>query len=300
MKAEVRDRLRLGRAGPVTRRLARAITRVAPVRRIDWLAYAIIGHPRGRDVTVDARRHGAMFRLHLGDDVDRLLYLDTYERLALRDVLGVIRRGDVVIDIGANVGLYSLGAAARGADVHSFEPVPATAARLSESLALNPDVAGSVTLHPEGLSDEPGALTLYAESFSEYSGHASAHLAEEAQGESIEVPITTLDAATADLTGPVRLVKVDVEGHEPAVLDGGAGFFERVRPDYLFVEIEEDHLVRAGSSGQELYERVLDLGYEPQGGYTLHHGLWPYTEPSHEVPPYAAGRGQSILFRTRG
>jgi FkbM family methyltransferase len=299
MKAELRDRLRLGRAGPVSRRLARAITKTAPVRRVDWIAYALIGHPRGRDVTVTARRYGATFKLHLGDDVDRLLYLDTYERLALRDVLGVVRPGDLVIDIGANVGLYSLAAAAAGARVHAFEPVPATAARLRTSLALNPELTDRVTVHGEGLSDEPGTLTLFTESLDGYSGHASAHLPTEAQVESIEVPMNTLDAATADLEGPVRLVKVDVEGHEPAVLDGGREFFERMRPEYLFVEIEEDHLVRAGSSGAAFYQRILDLGYEAQGGYTLHHGLWPHTTPSHDEPPFPAGRGQSLLFRAR-
>jgi FkbM family methyltransferase len=283
----------------VSRRLARAITRTAPVRRVDWVAYALIGHPRGRDVAVTAKRYGARFELHLGDDVDRLLYLDTYERLALKDVLALVRPDDVVIDIGANVGLYSLAAAAKGAQVHAFEPVPATAARLEASLALNPEFSDRVTVHAEGLSDEPGSLTLFTESLEGYSGHASAHLATEAQVESIEVPMDTLDTAMADLSGPVRLVKVDVEGHEPAVLDGGVAFFERVRPEFLFVEIEEDHLARAGSSGAAFYQRILDLGYEAQGGYTLHHGLWPYTKPSHDPPPFPAGKGQSVLFRAR-
>lgn len=277
--------------------MARAITRVAPVRRVDWLAYAIIGQPRERDVSVRARRHGANFELQLADDVDRMLFLDTYERLALRDVLDILGPGDTVVDIGANVGLYSLAAAARGAIVHAIEPVPAAVERLRRSLELNPQLAERVHVHAQGVSDRSGTLTLFTQSLRSYSGHASAHLSDEDQVESVEVPISTLDATLPDMEAPVRLVKIDVEGHEPAVLDGGREFFARTRPDYIFLEIEEDHLARAASSGIELDERVLAMGYQPQGGFTLHHGLWPLNSPDEGVPPFPAGRGQSVLFR---
>jgi FkbM family methyltransferase len=277
--------------------MARAVTRVAPVRRVDWLAYAIIGQPRGRDVAVRAQRHGANFELQLADDVDRMLFLDTYERLALRDVLGVLGPGDTGVDIGANIGLYSLAAAARGAVVHAFEPVPATVRRLRRSLELNPPLAERVHVHARGLSDRSGTLTLFTQSLRSYSGHASAHLSDGDQVDSIDVPIGTLDAALPGVQAPVRLVKIDVEGHESAVLDGGREFLARTRPDYLFVEIEEEHLARAASSGIELYDKILALGYRPQGGYTLHHGLWPLNSPDKGVPPFPAGRGQSVLFR---
>lgn len=297
MRAELRERLRLGRAGPVSRRLARAITRTAPVRRVDWVAYAIIGHPRQRDVVVAATRYGARFELHLADDLDRLLYLDTYERLALRDVLSVVGPGDTVVDIGANIGLYSMAAAARGASVHAFEPVPATVARLRRSLSLNPDLTSRVTVHAEGLSSDPGTLTLHTQSLQDYSGHASAHRSAEDQGDAIDVPISTLDEELQEIARPVRLVKIDVEGHESAVLEGGRNFFARTRPDFLFIEIEEDHLARAGSSGLELYDSIVAMGYVPQGGYTLHHGLWPHTTPATGVPPFSTGAGHSVLFR---
>jgi len=272
------------------------VTRVAPVRRIDWLAYAIIGRPRRGGVTVSADRYGAWFRLHLASVDDRLVYLDTYERLAIRDVSALLRRGDLVVDVGANIGLYSLVAAARGARAVAFEPVPATADRLEDNIKMNPSFADRVTLHRMGVSSAPGSLTLYTKSFQDYSGHASAHLAERDRAESVQVPTTSLDLATTGLEAPVRLLKIDVEGHEPAVLEGGKEFFERLHPEYLFVEFEEDHLLRAGSSGSELLDRILGLGYTALGAYTLHHGLWPLTSPSQALPPFPPGHGAAVLF----
>ncbi len=299
MRAALRERLRVGRCGPVSRRLARLVTRVAPVRRVDWIAYAIIGRPRRVGVTVSAERYGAQFCLDLASVADRLLYLDTYQRLAVRDVSALLRPDDLVVDVGANIGLYSLVAAARGSRAVAFEPVPATADRFEENLKMNPGFAHRVTLHRVGVSSAPGSLTLHTRSFQEYSGHASAHLPEMDGAESVQVRTTSLDLATTDLEAPVRLLKIDVEGHEAAVLKGGMEFFERLRPEYLFVELEEDHLRTAGSSGREVFDRIIELGYRALGGYTLHHGLWPLTSPSQALPPFPPGYGEAVLFEGR-
>ncbi|HYI37012.1 MAG TPA: FkbM family methyltransferase [Thermoleophilaceae bacterium] len=297
MRAELREKLRLGRAGPVSRRVARAITRTAPVRRVDWVAYAVIGRPRGHAEPVVARRYGARFALSLADDIDRLLYLDTYERLALKHTLAVVERGDVVVDVGANIGLYSLASAARGATVRSFEPVPPTADRFERNLALNPDFTGRVRLTRAAVSDAPGELTLHAESFESYSGHASAYTIAPEGADSVTVPTVTLDDELADVEGPVKLMKIDVEGHEPAVLRGAGASFERLRPEYLLVEAEDDHLRAGGSSADELLRQVQELGYRELGGYTLHSGLWPHTSPEVVDLPLPRGIAQSVLFR---
>jgi FkbM family methyltransferase len=266
------------------------------VRRVDWVAYAVIGRPRGRRPPVVAKRYGARFALSLSDDVDRMLYLDTYERLALRDTLAVVGPGDVVVDVGANIGLYSLASAARGATVWAFEPVPPTADRFEANLALN-DFGPRVHLTRAAVSDSEGSLTLYAESFESYSDHASAHTIDVENADSVTVPTVTLDSALGDVEGPVKLMKIDVEGHEPAVLAGARATFERLAPEYLLVEAEDDHLRSAGSSAGELLATIKQLGYRELGGYTLHHGLWPLSKPEPVRLPLPQGIAQSVLFQ---
>jgi FkbM family methyltransferase len=297
LRAELRERLRLGRSGPLSRSVARAITRVAPVRRVDWIAYAVIGRPRGVRQRAVARRYGARFDLDLADDVDRLVFLDTYERLALRDCLALISPGDVVVDVGANIGLYSLAAAARGASVHAFEPVPSTADRFERNLELNPGF--DVTLRRCAVSGVSGSLALFSESFDRYSGHASAHAPDAEGSYSVTVPAVTLDAALADLDDPIRLVKVDVEGHEAAVLRGAGQVFDRLEPRYLLLEVEDQHLRAGGSSASAVLGHATELGYRALGGYTLHHGLWPMTKPETVDIPPSFGIARSVLFERR-
>jgi FkbM family methyltransferase len=228
--------------------------------------------------------------------VDRLFFLGTYERLALSDVLGLVRPGDLVVDIGANVGIYSLASAARGARVVAFEPVPSTASRFERSLALN-DFKEGVSLKRVAVSDRSGELTLVAESMAEYSGHASAHRSPGEGTEAVTVPTARLDDALSGEEQQIRVIKADVEGHEQAVFDGAADVFERLSPEYLLVELAGDLLREAGSSANQLFREICHLGYEALGGYDLTHGLWPQTEPASIHPPLPDTFGQTILFK---
>lgn len=130
--------------------------------------------------------------------------------------------GDLVIDCGANLGAVTLFAAARGAEVHAFEPNPDAFAILSRRTS---GMAG-VHLHPQAVLDAPGLLPLYlhlnyARNPERFSSGSSL-LAEKRnvdEGQAVEVPVIDLAAFIAGLGRPVTLLKLDIEGAEYKVLN---------------------------------------------------------------------------------
>jgi FkbM family methyltransferase len=132
----------------------------------------------------------------------------------------VLRPGDTFVDVGANFGLVSLiGARAVGptGHVHAFEPQPAVAAMLRRSAALN--CLTNLTLHEVALSDSDGVLELQVPSG--HTGGASLFRKATGPGNSIQVQVRR-GAPYFEEHGidTIRLVKLDVEGHEAAVLEG--------------------------------------------------------------------------------
>lgn len=143
----------------------------------------------------------------------------------------------LLIDIGANDGVYTAFLAATVAEVHVFEPVPQLAWRLGK---LFPDA----TIHEMALSDSPGAATLRIPIIDGRAvfTRSSVEILDQAKLElEIDVSLSTLDL----LAPPGRLiVKIDVEGHEMQVVHGGAQCLVD-RADAVLVESEERHAAGA-------------------------------------------------------
>lgn len=158
--------------------------------------------------------------------------------------------GDIVVDAGANVGVYALGLASDpGCRVAAFEPAPATFRRLRANLAAT-DTDDRVSAHRIGLSDEDGTATFYRSSYPELSsferGNASRWEAE--AREAVEVPVRRLDGLVADGTvPPPDFLKVDVEGHALPLLRGARETLTRHRP----AAVVEVHPVSGGDEGRD-------------------------------------------------
>ena len=162
------------------------------------------------------------------------------------------RRRGVAIDAGTNKGVYLYHLSRHFKRVVGFEPLPALASYLEKASPKNACVQGLA------LSNAQGTATLrLPRGFNELSSleeHASETWTTKAPMETHEVALNTLDSfALKD----VALIKIDVEGHEMAVLEGAQETIERWRPTIL-VEVEDRH--RAG--GVEHLRRHLEAqGY---------------------------------------
>lgn len=139
----------------------------------------------------------------------------------------IVRPDTKFIDIGANYGLYSLSIASLCRDGHvwSYEPCKETAGYLGESIAANH--FPNVTLVSKALSNKPGVGRLLTGDNSELNALTS--IDDQGRGEQVE--LTTLEAERA-LHGwkDIDIVKIDAEGHELQVLEGGVQFFTTASP----------------------------------------------------------------------
>lgn len=141
-------------------------------------------------------------------------YCGLHELEEMAFTLHALRPGDFFLDVGANVGSYTvLAAGASGADVLAVEPVPDTFRRLRNNVLLN-DLEERVECLNVALGAEEGELRVSR------GLDAMNHVL--APGEDMEaavVPALTLDLLCADRVP--TMVKIDVEGYEAAVVQGG-------------------------------------------------------------------------------
>jgi FkbM family methyltransferase len=162
-----------------------------------------------------------------------------------------IRPGHVCIDVGANIGYFSLLMAKLGATVHAFEPTTYGFERLSGNLALNTNLRTSIVAHRKGLSDRACEITEALEARFSLRMLAHDHLE--------RMQFETLDA---DWTAKrIDFLKIDVDGHDTEVVRGARESLRRHRPTVM-AEFCDRVLKQYGSSVHELALAFLDCGYD--------------------------------------
>ncbi len=189
------------------------------------------------------------------------LNFNSYEPCESSIIRSLAPHIDTMLDIGANIGWYSLLVASinPGASIHSFEPIPATFERLSENCSLNK--ANSITCHNFGFSTEAGAFPFYF--YPEGSGNASIqNLAGREDAQVIECELRTLGDFCLDLppSSSIDFIKCDVEGNELFVFQGSTAALERHKP-ILLVELLRKWCAAFGYHPNEVLGLMFDLGY---------------------------------------
>jgi FkbM family methyltransferase len=207
---------------------------------------------------------GSKMQLQVDEYMQRRFYYHCYEAPEVRFMKKWLRRGDVVVDVGAHVGFFTLLAAklvGPEGEVRAFEPVPANFDALELNLAMN----GYTWVSPlrAAVSDAPGDLSLGLDE-PRLVGASTADFSVGGELSSVTAPAVTLD----DVLGAdrrVRLLKIDAEGHEPHVLAGAARILESSPPEAILFEVNAKLLGRRGASAQEIFEPLAAHGYRLHG-----------------------------------
>lgn len=239
-----------------------ALCRSAPFERGRWRIGSLAGRllesapfPAGRRTV--GTRHGFAMSLGLGEFVDRTIWCQgEWEPLQSQLIRRVLRPGDRFVDVGANIGYFSLLASRRvgpSGSVVAIEANAATHALLTANLALN--ACANVDARLIAVGDEPGQARIV----SPEAGNAGAdRVAFDAEGDGT-VAVERLDRLLG--SAPVRMVKIDIEGAEAKAIRGAGALLQGPDAPDLVFEFTPEFLSAAGDDPAELLGYLRSLGY---------------------------------------
>jgi FkbM family methyltransferase len=248
---------------------------IAKWRISDFLRKKLAANPVHSIIRVAG---GVLMELDTSDFLQRELYVfRDFEPAITHEIKKRLKPGDTFVDIGANVGFYSLIAAQAACKVYAFEPAPKTRSILERNLRLNG--AKDVTAIEVALSDAAGEGELFLDAKNN-SGAASLRRSPNS-GNSVSITLDTYDhfSAVNALPNPA-LIKIDVEGAELEVLRGAAGLFQQSAPSHIFVECIDHHLNRFNASSRMLIQWLVEAGFRVSA---LKAGRWVEVNPENGI-----------------
>jgi FkbM family methyltransferase len=218
-----------------------------------WQSTKRLGRPH-----FDLPFHGLKLRCHADShSASAALYfsgLPDYREMQF--IRRYLRPGDCFIDVGANVGVYTLLAASivgPAGTVHAFEPMPRTHARLRENVEING--LAHVSCHGIALSEHVGPA--------QFAAPVDDSLPSLAYGQSpaaiIEVQCSTLDSAFPE--GTITMMKLDVEGAEPLILRGASQHLAAGNPPVIQIEMD-GFSTRFGIETHDFIDEIVARGYD--------------------------------------
>ena len=211
-------------------------------------------------VACTVRQDGFTLRLQIDDWIQHKMYfLGGYEEPELQAVKKLLKEGDVFIDAGANIGLFSLYASrwvGKSGMVISFEPLSVNYSSLTNHIQLN----NLTNIKPEqlALGNKNGLVAIVFDPDEKNRGMAST--AQTGKGLKEKIRMVTLDAYLQGKNfNRIDFIKIDIEGQEYAALTGMYNTLKKYKPA-LLIEVLEDKDI-AGNE-QNIHQYLADLGYK--------------------------------------
>jgi len=236
-----------------------------------------------KDGCILIKSNGLKMYFDFGQSICRaeadLLMKEDPETEGIEFIIEYLKNNDClrILDIGANVGLFSLELALKNPDIeyHLFEPLPTTFEMLKKTVKLNDVKEEKFIFNNLGMSDEEGSFDFYlpgsseaaslkpiddefylkeSDEYGNYSGNSTM--------KKVECRVTTLDAYVSEnkIDG-IDFIKIDVEGNEKAVLLGAKKTLEMFHP-LIYCELLRKHAARFGYHPNEVIEYLKVFGYK--------------------------------------
>jgi FkbM family methyltransferase len=213
---------------------------------------------------------GARFDVGLRDVLQSYLYFfGIWEPVITRYLLDELKEGDIFIDVGANIGYYTLLASRRvgkSGRVFAIEAASGTYSELLQNLSLND--ATNVTTSHVAVSDAPGRVAIWLNREGELAGATTlSHVAARRRGMEIAEEVEArplqqiIDPETICMA---RFIKIDVEGAEWAVVKSLGELLKNVSPRTEFlIEVNPALVGLAGGTVEGLLSYFAAAGFEP-------------------------------------
>ncbi len=268
-------------------RLVRGVLRTVPLgpvaaplsRRLPW--------PPSRKPDHIEDVFGTRLRFDASSHLARTVWAyGCWERNTVLNLAKLLRPGTVFVDAGAGAGYYSLFVARTVPEsrVVAFEPYPPARAALEENLELNG--VENVEVVPMGLSDGPGRFTVGRTGHDRLNAgfHRRVDDPLAASVEALDLDSFCRDRGIEE----IDLLKVDVEGHETACIEGAEGILAASDDAIVVVEFVE----WAEGDSARLYGQLRAMGF--QGYYPRG---WPYFLSACQGPPPPSYQDNLIFLK---
>lgn len=208
--------------------------------------------------------NGIKINLYLDSKLSEILVFKPFEKEEQSFLSFFLKKGGIFVDIGSNIGLYSLIASkivGEEGKVYSFEPTPEIFNRLKENIKANR--IRNIYPYEIALSNKSGTQPFLISRDGYDAWNSFGKPSEGREFDKILVETTTLDEFI-EHSGieKIDLVKLDVEGWEVNVLHGGIKYFSSSQAAAILVEFTDINQRNAGYSSRELYFSMLKLGYQ--------------------------------------
>jgi FkbM family methyltransferase len=219
---------------------------------------------------------GARIRVDMRTGMGTNIYVYECWEYPVTELLKAVLQPDMCfLDVGANIGYYSIVAAARGIRVYAFEPVPKLFEALQENVALNPGF--NISPQPMALAGHTRPTTFFVVDDPANQGLSS--LNESPEAVAITIQAQTLDDFVREhKLQRVHLMKVDVEGAEEQVFQGGTELLgSDAAPDIIFEchsGATSDKTLR--TFGYRIYEFRRQRSYEARNLFASKRELPPH------------------------
>ncbi len=212
---------------------------------------------------------GIKIHLQRNNKLSEFILFKDFEKAEIQFITHFLQPGDTVLEIGANIGLHALyesRAVGTEGRVIAFEPAPDTFKSLQSNILLNE--CTNITAVNAGISSRKETLVMNTSQYYDaWNTLADSRLLENnaslfngkvnIEVESLDQYLTDNDIAKSEIS----FVKIDVEGWEQFVFEGGRNFFENYAP-VLMIEFDDNNTRAAGYHCCDLYDQVEKLGYD--------------------------------------
>lgn len=180
-------------------------------------------------------------------------YCGLHEFSDMAFTLHLLRKEDLFIDIGANIGSYTILASGHvGSKTLAFEPSPSTFENLKNNISIN-HIDGLVRSYNMALGSNKGQVN-FTKSFDTIN-----HVANPGEVDIIEVSVDKLDNILAEGEFPL-LIKVDVEGFETEVIKGALNTLNCSQLQSIIIELNGSG-ARYGFDELEIHQKLVDYGF---------------------------------------
>ena len=188
----------------------------------------------------------------------QLFWYGYYEKNSILTWEAFVKPDDIVFDIGANTGYYSLVAAPKAKRVYAFEPAQSIRRSLEKNIQLNK--FSNISVEDYAISNERKETQLYL-SDRDNTGMTGLYPAENFKGNIEFIRTITLDEwATDHITQRIAMIKIDAEGSEMNILTGMEIILKEQKP-VIFIEILTELLKRFGHAPADIFKYLWSYGY---------------------------------------